>query len=115
MFGSEKERKKLAKKQKQKVRKPRTVGYTWVSSVADVDFEGTDVRDALGALIDMLDGPRRRLRPDGCIEGEVYGTGRVVPFERTPEVFVGGSGRGRGGKSAGLLEGGGTVVVRVVG
>lgn len=114
--GSEKDRKKLAKKPRLKVRKPRKVGYTWVPSVADVDFEGTDVRDALGALVGMLDGQGmgggRRLSPEGCIEGEVYGLGRVVPFERTPEVFVGET---RGRKSSGLLEDGGTVVVRVVG
>ena len=38
------------------------------------------------------------------IRGEAYGAGRVLPLERAPEAFG----------EAGLLEGGGTVVVRVV-
>ena len=81
---------------------PRTVNYTWVSCVADVDFEGGDVRDALATLLTMpaLQNPS----PDALLGlGGEYGAGRVLPFERAPEAF-GGS----------MLEGGGTAVIRVV-
>jgi hypothetical protein len=80
----------------------RTVNYTWVSCVADVDFEGGDVRDALATLLDLpaLQNPS----PDLLLGlGGEYGAGRVLPFERAPEAF-GGS----------VLEGGGTAVIRVV-
>ena len=80
----------------------RTVNYTWVSCVADVDFEGGDVRDALGTLLTMpaLQSPS----PDVLLGlGGEYGAGRVLPFERAPEAF-GGS----------MLEAGGTAVIRVV-
>ena len=81
---------------------PRTVNYTWVSCVADVDFEGGDVRDALATLLTMpaLQNPS----PDALLGlGGEYGAGRVLPFERAPEAF-GGS----------MLEGAGTAVIRVV-
>lgn len=80
----------------------RTVGYTWVPCVADLDFEGGDVRDALAALLTMpaLQHPS----PDALLGlGGEYGAGRVLPFERAPEAF--------GGLA---LEGGGTAVIRVV-
>jgi hypothetical protein len=80
----------------------RTVGYTWVSCTADVDFEGRDVRDALAALLDMpaLENPS----PDALLGlGGEYGSGRVLPFERAPEAFT-----------SAMLEGGGTAVVRIV-
>ncbi|KAI0301853.1 hypothetical protein B0F90DRAFT_1925249 [Multifurca ochricompacta] len=80
----------------------RTVNYTWVSCVADVDFEGGDVRDALAALLAMpaLQHPP----PDALLGlGGEYGAGRVLPFERTPEAF---------GDIA--LEGGGTAIIRVI-
>ncbi|KAI0002942.1 hypothetical protein BJV74DRAFT_561296 [Russula compacta] len=80
----------------------RTVGYTWVPCVADLDFEGGDVRDALAALLAMpaLQHPS----PDALLGlGGEYGAGRVLPFERAPEAF--------GGLA---LEGGGTAVIRVV-
>jgi len=73
-----------------------------VSCVADVDFEGGDVRDALATLLTMsaLQSPS----PDLLLGlGGEYGAGRVLPFERAPEAF-GGS----------MLEGGGTAVIRVV-
>lgn len=81
---------------------PRTVNYTWVSCVADVDFEGGDVRDALATLLTMpaLQNPS----PDALLGlGGEYGAGRVLPFERAPEAF-GGS----------MLEGAGTAVIRIV-
>ena len=81
---------------------PRTVNYTWVSCVADVDFEGGDVRDALAILLAMpaLQNPS----PDALLGlGGEYGAGRVLPFERAPEAF-GGS----------VLEGAGSAVIRVV-
>ncbi|KAI0269300.1 hypothetical protein BC834DRAFT_967929 [Gloeopeniophorella convolvens] len=80
---------------------PRKVGYAWVSCVADVDFEGGDVRDALAAV---LGGPAGQPPPETLLGlGGEYGAGRVLPFERAPEAFGGG-----------VLEGGGTAVVRVV-
>jgi len=81
---------------------PRTVNYTWVSCLADVDFEGGDVRDAFATLLTMH--TLQNLSPDALLGlGGEYGAGRVLPFERAPEAF-GGS----------VLEGGGTVVIRVV-
>ena len=80
----------------------RTVGYAWVSCTADVDFEGGDVRDALGALLAMpaLQHPS----PDTLMGlGGEYGAGRVLPFERAPEAFGGA-----------MLEGGGTAVIHIV-
>ena len=80
----------------------RTVGYTWLPCTADVDFEGSDVRDALAALLEMpaLEHPS----PDALLGlGGEYGAGRVLPFERASEAFGGA-----------MLEGGGTAVVRVV-
>jgi hypothetical protein len=73
-----------------------------VPCVADVDFEGGDVRDALATLLTMpaLQNPS----PDALLGlGGEYGAGRVLPFERAPEAF-GGS----------MLEGAGTAVIRVV-
>lgn len=81
---------------------PRTVNYSWVSCVAEVDFEGGDVRDALATLLTMpaLQNPS----PDALLGlGGEYGAGRVLPFERAPEAFGGST-----------LEGGGTAVIRVV-
>jgi hypothetical protein len=80
----------------------RTVNYTWVSCVADIDFEGGDVRDAFAALLAMpaLQHPSP---PDAVLGlGGEYGAGRVLPFERAPEAFGGAA-----------LEGGGSAVIRV--
>jgi NADPH:quinone reductase-like Zn-dependent oxidoreductase len=87
----------------------RAVGYAWVSGLADVDAAGEDVRDALGALLRLLD--------DGTIQPwvstvELGGKGkgraeearRSVPFERAPELFV----EGRG-----IFEKGEMVVVKI--
>jgi len=73
-----------------------------VSCVADIDFEGGDVRDALAALLAMpsLQHPS----PDALLGlGGEYGAGRALPFERAPEAFAGAA-----------LEGGGSAVIRVV-
>ncbi|KAH9180023.1 hypothetical protein EDB89DRAFT_1924475 [Lactarius sanguifluus] len=80
----------------------RTVGYAWVSCIADVDFEGGDVRDALAALLEMPALQHPPLEALMGLGGE-YGAGRVLPFERAPEAFGGA-----------MLEGGGTAVIRVV-
>ena len=80
----------------------RTVDYTWVSCLADIDFEGGDVRDALAALVAMpaLQYPS----PDALLGlGGEYGAARVLPFERAPEAFAGAA-----------LDGGGSAVIRVV-
>ncbi|KAH8999423.1 hypothetical protein EDB92DRAFT_1834088 [Lactarius akahatsu] len=80
----------------------RTVGYAWVSCIADVDFEGGDVRDALAALLEMPALQHPPLEALMGLGGE-YGAGRVLSFERAPEAFGGA-----------MLEGGGTAVIRVV-
>jgi len=88
----------------------RTVGYSWVSVATDVDFDGEDVRDSLGAVVGMVEDGM--MRPwvgdtdfdDGGIEG------RVVPFERAPEVFR----RDLTGPR-GLLKDGGTCVIKIGG
>ena len=80
----------------------RSVDYTWVSCVADIDFEGGDVRDALAALVAMPALQHPSLDAVLGLGGE-YGAGRVLPFERAPEAFGGAA-----------LEGGGSAVIRVV-
>jgi hypothetical protein len=80
----------------------RSVDYTWVSCVADIDFEGGDVRDALAALVAMPALQHPSLDTVLGLGGE-YGAGRVLPFERAPEAFGGAA-----------LEGGGSAVIRVV-
>ena len=85
----------------------RVVGYAWVSVAADVDFEGEDVRDSLAAVVRMADAGWLR-PPCAGAEGEPD-PGKVVPFERAPEVFR----RGLVGP-LGLLADGGTCVVRIV-
>ncbi|KAL0065692.1 hypothetical protein AAF712_007333 [Marasmius tenuissimus] len=72
------------------------VAYSWVSVDQDVDFEGGDVAAGLAKLLGECTGSGE-LRP-------FVGDGRVVTFERAHEVF----------RVDGGLEGGGTVVVRVV-
>ena len=88
-------------------RERRVVGYAWVSVAADVDFEGEDVRDSLAAVVRMADAGWLR-PPCAGAEGEPD-PGKVVPFERAPEVFR----RGLVGP-LGLLADGGTCVVRLV-
>ncbi|KAI0699853.1 hypothetical protein BC835DRAFT_508071 [Cytidiella melzeri] len=84
----------------------RTVNYAWVSVAADVDYEGEDVRDSLGAVVRMVE--------EGWIKpwvGDRDGVDGVksVPFDKAPEVFR----RGADGP-VGLLRDGGTCVVRIV-
>ena len=93
-------------------RERRVVGYAWVSVAADVDFEGEDVRDSLGAVMRMAEAgwlrpPGMGAGPDGAGEPD---EGKVVPFERAPEVFR----RGVVGPQ-GVLAEGGTCAVRIVG
>ncbi|KIK65786.1 hypothetical protein GYMLUDRAFT_39314 [Collybiopsis luxurians FD-317 M1] len=73
------------------------VGYAWVSVAQDVDWEGEDVRDSVAAVVKMAIGEGVRPWVGGS-------EGGVVPFERTPKVFV----------ANGPLSNGGTVVVKIV-
>lgn len=69
--------------------------YEWVLPNAELDTEGEDVRDALGAIARMAEG------------GEVRPVKRwAVPFEKAPDVFVEGKG---------LLVDGGVVVIKILG
>ncbi|KAK7061299.1 hypothetical protein R3P38DRAFT_2757796 [Favolaschia claudopus] len=86
------------KGKKEKAGKGSSVSYAWVSAAQDVDWEGEDVRDSLGAVLRMA--LQQGVRPSL--------DGGAVPFERAAEVFEGREGSG------GLLRGG-SVVVRVVG
>ncbi|KAJ3797578.1 hypothetical protein GGU11DRAFT_63417 [Lentinula aff. detonsa] len=76
------------------------VGYAWVSIAQDVDWEGEDVRDSLGAVIQMAmnEGVRPWVNAIDDVDK------RLVPFERTPRIFV----------ANGPLSNGGTAVVKVV-
>ncbi|KAL7282021.1 LOW QUALITY PROTEIN: hypothetical protein ACG7TL_003488 [Trametes sanguinea] len=98
----------------------RIVGYAWVSVAADVDFEGEDVRDSLGAVVRMAEDGW--LRPwvggvggggngggGGGVVAAAPEEGKVVPFERAPEVFR----RGVAGP-LGVLADGGTCAVKIV-
>ncbi|KAJ7155365.1 hypothetical protein C8R43DRAFT_1126036 [Mycena crocata] len=90
------------------------VGYAWVSAAQDVDWEGEDVRDGLGALIRMA--LEEGVRP--VVEGGPGGAHSLqqqrreeeehaLPFERAADVF---EGRGRGAGAHGRLLQGGSVV-----
>lgn len=75
----------------------KALGYAWISPVADVDWDGEDIRDSLGAIA--------RLAADGVMMPWVDGS-RCVPFERAPTLFT------NGGKRP--LRDGRTAVVRIV-
>lgn len=108
---------RLARGKKDRKMKPRPVNYAWVNVMSDVDWEGADVRDSLGAALAMAVGEGVRpavglvdfvdMRNKG--KGKMKAAsdretpGKVVPFENTPQVFVSGGG----------LERGGTVVSRI--
>ena len=80
------------------------VGYAWVSVAHEVsEWEGADVRETLRAVLAlaMEDG----IRPLVEDVGGGLGRPRVVPFEKTPGVFV----------NNGPLSDGGTLVVRIAG
>lgn len=70
-------------------------GYEWVLPNAELDTEGEDVRDALGALAKMAE------------TGQVAPWAKwAAPFEQAPEAFV---------PSRGLLQHGGTAVIKILG
>ncbi|KAK0467913.1 uncharacterized protein EV420DRAFT_1635181 [Desarmillaria tabescens] len=73
------------------------VGYAWVSVAQDIDWDGDDIRESIGAVLRLA--LKEGLRP------RVGGDERIISFESTPSVFVEG----------GPLEDGGTIVVKVVG
>ena len=79
-----------------KVKGKGKVGYAWVSVAQDVDWEGEDVRESLRVVVGMA--LEKGVRP---------WVGRVVPFERAPQVFA--------HKGRELLRDGGTAVVKIVG
>ncbi|KAH9894116.1 hypothetical protein C8Q73DRAFT_647191 [Cubamyces lactineus] len=101
----------------------RIVGYAWVSVAADVDFEGEDVRDSLGAVVRMAEDGWLRPWVGGGPTGAPPGAGaaavaasastseegKIVPFERAPEVFR----RGVAGPLS-VLADGGTCAVKIV-
>lgn len=62
------------------------VGYVWINSAQDVDWEGEDTRESLGAVVNMA--LNEGIRP---FIGENNRTDydRVVTFERAPRVFTG--------------------------
>lgn len=72
------------------------VGYAWVIINQDVDWQGEDIADSLRTVIREA-AMQRGVRP--LVRGD-----KIVPFEKTPEVFIGG-----------VLGSGGTAVVKVVG
>lgn len=84
----------------------RTVSYVWASIAVDVDFEGEDVRDSLGAVVHLIE--EGSVRP-WVGDGHDDNSPRVVPFDKSPEVF-----RRDGEGPVGPLKDGGTCVVRVV-
>ncbi|OJA18073.1 hypothetical protein AZE42_11918, partial [Rhizopogon vesiculosus] len=111
-----------ARGKKNKKIKPRPVNYAWVNVMSDVDWEGADVQDSLGAVLAMAmeqgvrpavglaDFPDTSENGKGKTkavfsEGDAEMQGKVVPFENTPRIFVPGGG----------LEHGGTAVSRIVG
>ncbi|KAL0949793.1 hypothetical protein HGRIS_009831 [Hohenbuehelia grisea] len=85
------------------------VGYAWVSVAQDLDWEGEDVRDTLSTVLRLA--LEEGIRPHGAGGGRLRPAtpGRIVPFEKAPDVFVGGK-DGMGG----VLRAGGAVVVKVV-
>ena len=115
--------------------KPRTVNYTWVSLVSDIDWEGDGVCDTLRSVLQLaveygvrpavgqLDFPlslsslsspsgsgykdkgKKKAVFPGGESIEDEMRGKIVPFENTPNAFMRGGG----------LECGGTVVSRIVG
>ncbi|KAH7930071.1 hypothetical protein BV22DRAFT_1001459 [Leucogyrophana mollusca] len=114
------------KDQKKLKLKPRTVNYAWVNIVSDIDWEGGDIHDSLGAVLRMAaeqdvkptigpvdfpplaprdKGKKRAMFAGASAADDDTAPGKVVPFESTPGIFV----------SGGALEFGGTVVSRIVG
>ncbi|KAG2345075.1 hypothetical protein BDR05DRAFT_147143 [Suillus weaverae] len=113
---------RLARGKKDRKMKPRPVNYAWVNVMSDVDWEGADVRDSLGAALAMAveegvrpavglaDFPDMSEKGKGKTKAVFSGgdgetPGKIVSFENTSQVFVPGGG----------LEHGGTVVSRIAG
>ena len=90
----------------------RSVGYSFVNPMADVDYQGEDLTDSLGAVLEMVE--KGWVRPwigdDGEGEGTSTSGHKVVLFERSPEVF-----RRNATGPVGLLASGGTCVVKIAG
>ncbi|KAE9398239.1 hypothetical protein BT96DRAFT_1020242 [Gymnopus androsaceus JB14] len=78
------------------------VGHAWVSIGQDVDWEGEDVRDSVAAVLKMA--VNEGVRPWAGENTTQTRCSRVVPFERTPQIFV----------ADGPLGNGGTAVVKLV-
>lgn len=83
------------------------VGYAWVSVAQDVDWEGEDVGESIGAVLKLAleDGVRPWTAIGREGDNENWTKTNVVPFERTPNVFV----------DEGPLGYGGTAVIKIVG
>ncbi|KZT20649.1 hypothetical protein NEOLEDRAFT_1182384 [Neolentinus lepideus HHB14362 ss-1] len=82
------------------------IGYAWVSVSADVDMEGEDIADTMNALLHMI--KDSDIRPwVGPTDVDTYeengDDGKVLPFEKAPELF----------SRASLLRDGGTAVVKI--
>ncbi|KXN84228.1 hypothetical protein AN958_12881 [Leucoagaricus sp. SymC.cos] len=77
------------------------VGYAWINISQDVDWEGKDVGETIGSLVELaLD---YGIKPWGSEASHHWEGRRIIPFEKAPDVFVCG----------GPLKSGGTVVVRI--
>jgi hypothetical protein len=77
----------------------RKVGYAWVGTAQDVDWEGQNISESIATVL--------KLALEGLAKpwvGSPSEDRRVVPFERAPEVFV----------DDGPLSQGSTVVVKIV-
>ena len=98
--------------------KPRPVNYAWVNIMSDVDWDGADIQDSLGAVLAMAveQGVRPPVGLANFSDVSENGKGKMravsteaipekaVAFEKTPQVFAPGCG----------LEHGGTLVSRIV-
>lgn len=77
----------------------RKVGYAWVGTAQDVDWEGQNISESIAAVL--------KLALEGLAKpwvGSPSEDRRVVTFERAPEVFI----------DDGPLSQGSTVVVKIV-
>ncbi|KAF8075875.1 hypothetical protein FPV67DRAFT_1469607 [Lyophyllum atratum] len=83
------------------------VGYAWVSHAQDVDWEGENIRETLGAVLKtVIDGGIRPWVGENVVE-DGRAKERVVPLEKAPGVFA--------SSDTSMVTDGGTVVVKVVG
>ncbi|KAL4241325.1 hypothetical protein ABKN59_000082 [Abortiporus biennis] len=83
----------------------RIANYAWINVTADVDFEGEDIRDSLGVVVGMVE--EGWIRP-WIKDGEDGGSGKIVSFDKCPEVF-----RRDSAGPVGILKDGGTCVVKI--